>query len=119
MTKEQLEQQANEELNAMQYEFFLKKAFQHDKRITRAHKSELLNLIATEQGLSSKEIGTREKQIEAIKKRFLKAFEILLTLDDYSSKTEEIKQLIEEVEYLNSSYSIIKLVEKGSDICTG
>ncbi len=114
MTQEEITQQAEENERALNLEIFLKRAFRNIKGIKRTPEPrELLNLIDVEKGGSPKDQGTREKQIEEIKKRLLIAFEFFLSSELDDQERLDLTNLMNEVQYLNSSYSISLLAENG------
>lgn len=99
--------------NASQLENFLSAAFRHDKRVSRAYIRELQNLIDAEKGLSTKTLGSAEKQLKEIKKRLLKAIDIFLSLDIDEVERKEISSLIDLVHSCENSFDVSQLVEKG------
>ena len=64
------------EVNAMKYENFLKRGFRFNRRVSRASKSELINLINCENGIKHTFLPNREKQLSEIKGRLIKAIEL-------------------------------------------
>lgn len=105
---------AENEINAMNYEIFLKRGFRFNKRLRRAHKSELANLIDCENGIKHKFLSSREKQLSEIKDRLNKAIELMIKnidLDELNQKA--LTDLLPEIINAQSSMDINKIVESG------
>ena len=107
-------EKAKNEINAMSYETFLKRGFRFNKRLRRAHKGELANLIDCENGINHKFLPNREKQLSEIKDRLTKAIQLIiknLDLDELNEKA--LSDLYPEITKANSSSDINKIVESG------
>lgn len=102
------------EINAMSYETFLKRGFRFNKRLRRAHKSELANLIDFENGVRHKFLQSGEKQLFKIKERLTKAIELIIKNQDLDELNEKaLSELYSEITKANSSSDINKIVESG------
>lgn len=102
------------EVNAMKYKNFLKRGFRFNRRVSRASKSELINLINCENGIKHTFLPNREKQLSEIKGRLIKAIELIIKnnhLDKINEKA--LSDLSIEVNNANSSSDINKIVESG------
>lgn len=107
-------ERAENEINAMSYETFLKRGFRFNKRLRRAHKSELANLIDYENGIRHKFLPSGEKQLSEIKDRLKKAIELItknIDLDELNEKA--LSDLLLEINNAHSSTDINKIVESG------
>ena len=105
---------AENEINTMSYEIFLKRGFQFNKSFMMPHKSELANLINCENGIEHKFLPTREKQLFEIKNRLKKAIELIiknLDLDELNEKA--LSELLPEIINAQSSIDINKIIESG------
>lgn len=107
-------ERAENEINAMSYETFLKRGFRFNKRLRRPHKSELANLINCENGIKHKFLPSKEKQLSEIKNRLKKTIELIiknLDLDELNEKA--LSDLLPEIINAQSSTDINKIVESG------
>ncbi|WP_298236856.1 hypothetical protein [uncultured Algibacter sp.] len=102
------------EIKAMSYETFLKRGFRFNKRLRRAHKSELANLIDFENGVRHKFLPNGEKQLSEIKERLSKAIELIIknrNLDEPNAKA--LSELYSDIAKASSSSDINDIVESG------
>ncbi|WP_340156343.1 hypothetical protein [uncultured Winogradskyella sp.] len=105
---------AENEIKSMNYETFLKRGFRFNKRLRRAHKSELANLINYENGIRHKFLPNGVKQLSEIKERLNKAIELIIKnqeLDEPNKKA--LSELNFDVANASTSSDINTIVESG------
>jgi len=93
------------------YMNFMKKAFNFDKRIRKASTSEIENLVSVENGGTTKNIGTSEKQIEQIKKRMHKAFDIFISIEKNETKINKLLEQKKKIDRIRSSSDIMEIID--------
>ena len=101
---------------SMQYENFLKKGFQFDKRIKKASNREFLNLVNSENGENLKWLGSFDKQLIEIKERLTKTTELLINQENNETKVNSLKNLLIEIYNANSSENIFIIATTGLNI---
>ncbi len=107
-------ERAENEIKAMDYEAFLNRGFRFNKRLRRAHKSELVNLINFENGVRLKILPNGEKQLPEIKERLTKAIDLIIKnreLDETNEKA--LSELYPDIAKASSSSDIKAIVESG------
>lgn len=88
--------------------------FRFNKRLRRAYKSELANLIDCENEIKHKFLLSGEKQLSVIKDRLKKAIDLIIKKIDWDELNEKaLSDLLPEITYAQSSTDINKIVESG------
>jgi len=101
---------------SMNYENFLKRGFQFDKRIKKPSNKEFLHLVAAENGKNIKLLGSFDKQLIEIKKRLTKTTELLINQLNDETKVSSLKNLLIDIDNANSSENIFIIVTNGLNI---
>lgn len=101
---------------AMNYEYFLSRAFKFDGRISRAHKQEFLNLSNAESGKKLSFLPNFEHQLEEVKDRLKRAIEIYISKSNKQAQIIDLTALNTEISKITSYKDIPKIVEEGLDV---
>jgi len=99
--------------HAMNYEYFLSRAFKFDGRISRAHKQEFLNFVHAESGKKLSFSPSFEKQLTEIKKRLKRATEIYISQSNNQPQITHLIDLNVRISQMTSYKEIPEIIEKG------
>ncbi|WP_418513724.1 hypothetical protein [Corallibacter sp.] len=100
---------AQEEIDIMNYEHFMNRAYKLNRRIKVPHKMELGNLINAEYGINLKLIGSHRKQLNQLKKRIRTGIQIMLPVVN----NKELYNLYTQTTYAKNSNELILIINKG------
>jgi hypothetical protein len=100
----------------MNYEFFLARAFNYNKTIRRACKSEYINLAKSEKWNSPSTQLKFEQQREEVKSRLIKALNIFIEKSTIDEEIADLKRLQFRVSQIRSYTDVSEIITIGLEI---
>lgn len=100
----------------MSYEYFLRRAYQFNKKLRRPSNQEFLNLVEAENGNRHKWLPKADKQLDDIKERLSKAVSIFISKLKDIETIEKLEDLNYRISEVQSSREIPSIVDEGLNL---
>ncbi|WP_233862589.1 hypothetical protein [Tenacibaculum piscium] len=101
---------------SMTYEIYAKNGFQKGRQSQRISNKDFLNLVDAENGKKSSLLGSFEKQMNEIIQNLKKATQSLIKDPKNETILEPLNDLLNDIDYVNSSENIHFICLKGNSL---